>query len=88
MFMCFLLFRELVAFKERVLCSLTKIAEDRDYYAGVSILFSEPKVVRIPTVSAHASGGLYGSVQILSLSKTESVGTGSNCPSHREVSVL
>ena len=88
MYMCFLLFRELVAFKERMLCSLTKIAEDRDYCVRLCILFREPKVVRIPKVSAHASGWLYGSVQILSLSKTDSLGTGSNCLSHREVSVF
>ena len=76
-----------------MLCCLTKIAEDRDYCVGVSILYSEPKVVRIPKyLHMHLDDymGLCGSwsVQILPLSKTDSVGTGSKCLRHREVSVL
>ena len=63
----FLFFRQLDAKREEVYHLLKKIIEERDDYARVSILFSGPKVVRIPKISAHASGCLNWSVQIFSL---------------------
>ena len=45
-----------MAFKYKMSFWLKTIVDDSDDSIGVSILYSEPKVVRIPKISAHASG--------------------------------
>ena len=42
-------------FKNKMVFWLKTITEDKDHYLGVSILYSEPKFVRISKISGHTS---------------------------------